>query len=89
MAQKEQVGTDALDQMVDVPQRLTRAEDDELRRLHWFSQVGILSQRKRERLLELRLRDRRNEIRAPREFAEEKVEVEGGTKRRWFVFGSR
>jgi hypothetical protein len=89
MEQTEQVGRDALDELVDVPQRLTRQEDDELRRLHWFSQIGILAQRKRERLLELRLQDRRNEIRAPREFAEEQVEVKAGTKRRWFVFGSR
>lgn len=89
MAQTEQVGTDAPDELVNVAQRLTRQEDDELRRLNWFSQIGILSQRKRERMLELRLRDRRSEIRAPREFAEEKVEVEAGTKRRWFVFGSR
>ena len=89
MAQTEQVGRNALEELVDVPQRLTRQEDDELRRLNWFSQIGILSQHKRERMLELRLRDRRNEIRGPREFAEEKVEVTAGTKRRWFVFGSR
>ena len=69
--------------------RLTRGEDDELRRLHWISQIGCLSQHKRERMIELRLRDRRQEVRPPREFAEENVEVRGGKKRKWYQFGSR
>jgi len=69
--------------------RLTREEDDELRRLNWISQIGCLSQHKRERMVELRLRDRRQEIRPPREFAEEKVEVRDGKKRKWYHFGSR
>ena len=69
--------------------RLTREEDDELRRLHWISQIGFLSQHKRERMVELRLRDRRQVIREPREFAEEKVEVRGGKKRKWYQFGSQ
>jgi hypothetical protein len=71
-----------------LPQKLTREEDDELRRLHWFSQIGILSTAKRERLLELRIRDRRKEIRPPRDFAEEKVEVVGGRQHRWYHFRS-
>lgn len=70
-------------------QRLTHDEDDELRRLNWISQIGSLSQHKRERLLELRLRDRRKEIRAPREFAEEKVVTRGGKTRKWYQFRSR
>lgn len=79
----------ALDEVAEIPQRLTREEDDELRRLHWFSHMGVLSHYKRERMIELRLRDRRDEIRAPREFAEEKVDVKDGTKRKWYRFGSR
>lgn len=69
--------------------RLTREEDDELRRLHWISQIGFLSQHKRERMVELRLRDRRQVVREPREFAEEKIEVRGGKKRKWYQFGSQ
>ena len=79
----------ALHQETQELSRLTREEDDELRRLHWISQIGCLSQHKRERMLELRLRDRRQEIRQPREFAEEKVEVRGGKRRKWYQFGSR
>ena len=48
--------------------RLTREQDDELRRLHYLALVGDLSGRSRERILELRIRDRRQEIRQPREF---------------------
>jgi hypothetical protein len=47
---------------------LTRDEDDELRRLHYFSQFGALAGQKLERFLELRLRDRRKAVRKPREF---------------------
>lgn len=47
--------------------RLTRDEDDELRRLHWFSEVGMLSDEKAGRVVQLRVRDRRAEIREPRE----------------------
>jgi hypothetical protein len=47
---------------------LTREEDDELIRLSFLAQHGILSDRKRERMLELRLRDRRARIRSPRTF---------------------
>ena len=69
--------------------RLTREEDDELRRLNWISQIGSLSQHKRERIMELRLRDRRQGVRAPREFAEERVEVQDGKTRKWYQFLSR
>jgi hypothetical protein len=72
-----------------VDQKLTREEDDELRRLHWFSQIGVLSLAKRERMLELRLRDRRKDVRAPREFAEEKVDMTSGRRRKWYQFRSR
>ena len=58
-----------------MPQGLTRAEDDELRRLHWLGRIGTLAGRKVERLIELRLRDRRTEIREPREFAAEQTVV--------------
>ena len=47
---------------------LTREEDDELRRLHYFRQVGDLSSYEVERFIELRLRDRRGEVRPPRGF---------------------
>ena len=54
---------------------LTRAEDDELRRLNWICRIGGLSMRKRERMLELRLRDRRREVRPPRELAGEATDA--------------
>jgi hypothetical protein len=47
--------------------RLSCEEDDELRRLYFMSQHGELSERSRQRMLELRLRDRREKIRPPRE----------------------
>lgn len=47
---------------------LTRDEDDELRRLHYFSNFGALAGQRLERFLELRLRDRRKDVRVPREF---------------------
>ena len=42
---------------------MTREEDNELRRLSFFQQVGALSDHRRERFNELRLRDRPKEIR--------------------------
>lgn len=45
---------------------LTRVEDNELRRLNWMSQRGQLTEQMRERMIELRLRDRRETIRRPR-----------------------
>lgn len=67
-------------------QGLSREEDDELRHLFWLSQIGTLVGRKAERLLELRFRDRRRDIRPPRD--EEGVWV-GGVRRRWFRFRNR
>jgi hypothetical protein len=61
------------DELSELDKRLTRNEDDELRRLNYFSQVGSLSPRKKERFVELRLRDRRTEIRPPREFGEDET----------------
>ena len=46
---------------------LTQEEDDGLRRLKFLATYGELSQLSKERLLELRLRDRREEVRLPRE----------------------
>ena len=60
--------TTTLEEDPDLAQGLTREEDDELRRLHYFSQVGSLAGQKLERFFELRLRDRRRTIRPPREF---------------------
>lgn len=53
------------DAAIDHP--LTREEDDELRRLNYMAQHGELSERSKERMVELRLRDRRQEIRPTRE----------------------
>lgn len=50
---------------------LTRVEDNELRRLNWMAQRGTLTDAMRERMLELRLRDRRQTIRRPRLVADE------------------
>ena len=50
---------------------LTEDEDNELRRLHYLSEMGLLSPRSNERLIELRLRDRRKRVREPREFGED------------------
>ena len=67
-------------------ERPTREEDDELRRLNFFQQVGALSQRRRERFVELRLRDRRKQIRSPREFANETAGDGMRKPRRWLPF---
>jgi hypothetical protein len=48
---------------------LTREEDDELRRLNFLSEVDTVSERKRQRILELRMRDRRMQIRPHRTYA--------------------
>jgi hypothetical protein len=50
----------------DVDEGLTSAEDDELRQLTWFSMVGQLSETAKERILELRAKDRRSRVRNPR-----------------------
>lgn len=65
------IGDEPTDDADLLPQGLTSAEDDELRRLHWLSRMGVLAVRKVERLIELRLRDRRTEVREPREFVAE------------------
>ncbi|HEX6395736.1 MAG TPA: hypothetical protein VFZ97_20070 [Acidimicrobiales bacterium] len=72
-----------------IAEGLTPQEDDELRRLHWFSQIGSLGPRKAERMIELRLRDRRAVIRPPRDFVEEEFEVSGNSRRRWYHFRTR
>lgn len=46
---------------------LTSEEDDSLRRLAWFAQTVGVSQWTRTRIDDLRKRDRRNEVRPPRE----------------------
>ena len=48
-------------------QGLTREEDDSLRRLFWFAETVGVSQWARGRIEDLRRRDRRAEIRPPRE----------------------
>ena len=66
---------------MDVPedQGLTKEEDDSLRRLAYFAENAGLSQWSRSRLKELRARDRRDDIRLPREivgdFEEEAAET--------------
>jgi len=58
---------EAKSQANSLDKHLTRDEDGELRRLNWFSEVGALADHKQERVLELRLRDRRKAIRPPRD----------------------
>lgn len=50
---------------------LTRVEDNELRRLNWMAQRGRLTQAMSERMIELRLRDRRKTIRRPKLVADD------------------
>ena len=45
---------------------LTKAEDNELRQLEWFELAGDLSESSQKRLVELRRRDRRTDVRNPR-----------------------
>ena len=61
-----------------VDDHLTAEEDDELRRLHWLSEVATLADEKLERIIELRLRDRRTEIRQVHETAERIHDSDGG-----------
>lgn len=77
-----------VDEAVPIPQGLTRDEDDELRRLHHLSQVGELAGKKRERLIELRVRDRRKDIRPVQRFGEDEL-CASGPKRKWFSFRRR
>lgn len=78
-----------VDEAVPIPQGLTRDEDDELRRLHHLSQLGELAGRKRERLIELRVRDRRKDVRPVQRLGEDEFYVESGSKRKWFSFRGR
>ena len=68
-------------------QGLTPEEDDELRRLHFFQQVGTLAGQKLDRFIELRLRDRRKTIRPPREFEVKKEQEREQSLGRRLLFG--
>jgi len=46
--------------------RVGRAEDNELRLLSWFELAGSISDATKQRIAELRARDRRDEVRDPR-----------------------
>lgn len=65
--------TDSPDVAMDEP--LTHDEDAELRRLNYMAETGQLSARLWERFVWLRLRDRRQHIREPREFQQDQSEV--------------
>ena len=78
-----------IDDAAPIPQGLTREEDDELRRLYHFSQTGELAGRKRERLFELRLKDRRKDVRPVQRFGEDDLEAASGPKRKWFSLRGR
>lgn len=62
---------------------LSPDEDDELRRLNFLATVGQLSDSRQERLVELRLRDRRDDVREPRESLVVKENEEDGGKRQF------
>jgi hypothetical protein len=66
---KAEADSDLIDTGLD--NAVSPQEDDELRRLHYLSKLGPLSRRSEQRIIELRLRDRREEIREPREFGTE------------------
>ena len=65
---------------------LSRADDDELRRLSYRAEFSALTGASAERLVELRLRDRRSEVRPPRGFV---VEDDVRPRRRWLRFIGR
>lgn len=71
-----------VDDALDRTQGLTFEEDEELRRLNYLNEIGCLSTYKVDRLLELRVRDRRAQIRAPREFTGERHEAAETAARR-------
>ena len=56
-------------------------EDEELRGLNYLAEVGSLTGAKAERLIELRLRDRRSEVRPPRGFV---MEEDLRPRRKWY-----
>lgn len=68
------------------PRPLTHAEDQELRRLNYLAEIGTLAGVKAERLIELRLRDRRYGVRPPGEYTEERFDPR--VKRKWYRFRS-
>jgi hypothetical protein len=78
----------AFDENAELHHGLSREEDDELRRLHQFSELGDLAGRKLERLIELRLRDRRKEIRPLQQFGATGPTA-SAKKRRWLGFLGR
>jgi hypothetical protein len=76
----------AVAEVAGLEERLTREEDNELRRLGFFQQVGALSDHRRERFIELRLRDRRKEVRPPSGVANETAVDAVTEPRRWSPF---
>ena len=50
---------------IDLTDHLTAFEDAELRWLCRLSEMGLLTERSKERLIELRLKDRRHDVREP------------------------
>lgn len=58
---------------------LTRDEDDSLRRLAYFAENAGLSEWSESRLKELRARDRRDDVRLPREIVGDFEEEAGET----------
>ena len=60
-----------MDDTLELGPPLTREEDDELRSLNYLNEIGCLAPHKAERLLELRVRDRRFKVRPPRGVVEE------------------
>ena len=70
--------------------QLTQDEDNELRRLEWISQVGTVALHKQERLMELRVRDRRQQIRPPREIEQDEHQaISAKAGRRFRAWRSR
>ena len=66
--------------------RLTESEDGDLRRLNYMAKNGMLSDWSRQRMIELRARDRRQMIREPVEIV---TEVAAASEKRKFFFWSR
>lgn len=63
--------TAPVDETTELGLPLSLEEDDELRSLNYLNEIGCLAPHKAERLLELRLRDRRFKVRPPRDQVEE------------------
>ncbi|HEX6394249.1 MAG TPA: hypothetical protein VFZ97_12465 [Acidimicrobiales bacterium] len=78
-----------VDETASLHQGMTKEEDAELRRLHWMSRVGMLSVAKRERMIELRLRDRRTAVREPKEFGEQEPALPAKSRGKWYKFRVR